>query len=154
MFTRNSRSLNALSVVTLFLLAGFLVPGLSTASIGELQISKAVAQNFEAHRFDSDYRYYTLMDGDIPYAVVGLKKDYRIRDISWKKIDPNSAQLSHLMDIVQFFPVQGSVAYGANILDSQSKKIGTWYSSLTAGVTVNNENKTVSITTDRSTFGK
>jgi len=62
MFTRNSRSLKALSVVTLFLLAAFLVPGLSTASIGELQISKAVAKNFEAHRFDSDYRYYTLMD--------------------------------------------------------------------------------------------
>jgi hypothetical protein len=113
-----------------------------------------VAKNFEAHRFDSDYRYYTLMDGDISYAVVGLKKDYRISDISWKKIDPNSAQLSHLMDLVQFFPVQGSVAYGAYILDSQSNKIGTWYSSLTAGVTVNSENKTVSITTDRSTFGK
>jgi hypothetical protein len=94
------------------------------------------------------------MDGDIPNAVVGLKKDYRISDTSWKKIDPNSAQLSHLMDLVQFFPVPGSVAYGAYILDSQSIKIGTWYSSLTAGVSVNNENKKVSITTDRSTFGK
>jgi hypothetical protein len=154
LFTRNSRSLKTLSVVTLFLSAGFLVPGLSTASVRELQIIKAVAKNFEAHRFDSDYRYYTLMDGDIPYAVVGLKKNYRISDISWKKMDPNSAQLSHLMDLVQLFPVQGSVAYGAYILDSQSTKIGTWYSGLTAGVTVNNENKTVSITTDRSTFGK
>jgi hypothetical protein len=154
MFTRNSRLLKALSVATVFLLAGFLAPVLSTASIGGLQISKAVAQNFEAHRFYSDFRYYTLMDGDIPYAIVGLQKDYRIHDISWKKIDPNSAQLSHIEDLVQFFPVQGSVVYGAYILDSQNKRIGTWYSSLTAGVTVSNETKTVSITTDRPTLGK
>jgi hypothetical protein len=154
MFTRNSQSWKALSVVIVFLLAGCLVPGLSTASIGDLQISKAVAQNFEAHRFDSDYRYYALMDGDIPYALMGLQKDYRIHDIAWKKIDPSSAQLSHITDLVEFFPVQGSVAYGAYILDSQSKKIGTYYSSLTAGVTVNNKNKTVSITADRSTLEK
>lgn len=154
MFGKNSRLLKALSVAVVFLLAGFAMPGLCTASIGELQISKSVAQNFEAHRFYSDFRYYTLMDGDIPYAIVGLLKDYRIHDISWKKIDPNSAQLSHIEDLVQFFPVQGSVVYGAYILDSQNKRIGTWYSSLTAGVIVNNETKTVSITTDRATLGK
>ena len=154
MFTLNSRSFIALSVTTVFLLAGFLAPALSTAAIGGLHLSKAVAQNFEAHRFDSDFRYYTLMDGDIPYAIVGLQKDYRIHDISWKKIDPNSVQLSHIEDLVQFFPVQGSVVYGAYILDSQSKKIGTWYSSLTAGITANNGNKTVSITTDNSWLGK
>lgn len=154
MVTRNHRSLKALSVAVVFLLAGFAMPGLSTASIGELQISKSIAQNFEAHRFYSDFRYYALMDGDIPYAIVGLQKDYRIHDISWKKIDTNSAQLSHIEDLVQFFPVQGSVVYGAYILDSQNKRIGTWYSSLTAGVTVNNETKTVSITTDRPTLGK
>jgi hypothetical protein len=154
MFTRNSRLLKVVSVAVVFLLAGFYAPGLATASIGGLQISKAVARDFEAHRFNSDYRYYSLMDGDTPYAVVGLEKGYRIHDSSWKKIDPTSAQLPHLMDLVQFFPVQGSIAYGAYILDSQSKKIGTYYSSLTAGVTVNNKNKTVSITTDRSTLEK
>jgi len=55
---------------------------------------------------------------------------------------------------VQFFPVQGSVVYGAYILDSHNKRIGTWYSSLTAGVSVNNKTKTISITTDNSRLGK
>ena len=154
MFTLNSRSFIALSVTTVFLLAGFLAPALSTAAIGGLHLSKAVAQNFEAHRFDSDFRYYTLMDGDIPYAIVGLQKDYRIHDISWKKIDPNSAQLAHIEDLVQFFPIHGSAAYGAYLMDFQNKSIGTWYSSLTAGVTVNNQTKTVSITTDNAWLGK
>lgn len=154
MFIRNRRSLKALSVAFVLLIAVFLVPGLSIASIGEVQISKAVSLNFEAHRFDSDYHYYALMDGDIPYAIVGLQKGYRIHDISWKKIDPNSAQFSHIEDLVQFFPVQGSNVYGAYILDSQNKRIGTLYSSLTAGVIVNNGNKTVSITTDNSRLGK
>jgi hypothetical protein len=154
MFVQNSRLLKVLGVATVFLLGGFLAPGLSTASIGEFQISKSVAQNFEAHRFNSDFRYFTLMDGDIPYAILGLQRGYRIHGISWKEIDSNSAQLSHMEDLVQLFPVQGSVVYGAYILDSQNQRIGTWYSSLTAGVTVNNGNKFVSITTDRPTLGK
>ncbi len=154
MFTRNNRLRKVISVFVVLLLAGFSSPGLSTASIGDLLTSKAVAQNFKNHRFDSDYRYYALMDGDIPYALVGLQKDYRIHDISWNKIQPSSAQLSHLMDLVEFFPVQGSVAYGAYIMDSQSREIGTYYSSLTAGVTVNTKNKTVSITIDRPTLEK
>jgi hypothetical protein len=108
----------------------------------------------EANRFGSDYRYYSLMDGDIPYAGVGLQKSYRLHDISWKKIDPSSAQISLLLDLVKFFPVQGSVAFGAYMLDLQSKEIGIYYSSLTAGITVTKETKTVSITTDRPTIGK
>ena len=154
MITRKTRSVKAVFVASGFLLAAFAMPGLSLASIGELQISKSIAQNFEAHRFYSDFRYYALMDGDIPYAIVGLQKGYRIHDISWKKIDSNSAQLSHIEDLVQFYPVQGSDVYGAYILDSHNKRIGTLYSSLTAGVIVNKENKTISITTDNSRLGK
>lgn len=54
MFTRHSRFLKAVSVAVVFLFAGFYAPGLATASIGGLQISKAVAHDFEAHRFDYD----------------------------------------------------------------------------------------------------
>jgi hypothetical protein len=74
MFAQNSRSFRALSVAVVFLLAGFAMPVLSTASIRVLQISKSVAQNFQAQRFCSDFRYYTLMDGDIPYAIVGCRR--------------------------------------------------------------------------------
>jgi hypothetical protein len=153
MFTRNSLSLKALSVAAVFLLAGFLMPGFSFGSIGGLQISKPVTQNFEAHRFDSDYQYYALMNGGIPYAVVGLQKEYGIPDPLWKKINTDSAQLPQLIDSVHFFPVNGSVVFGAFILDSQGKRIGTFYSSLAAGVTVNNQNKTVSISTETSWLG-
>jgi hypothetical protein len=47
---------------------------------------------------------------------------------------------------VEESPVEGSSTYGAYILDSQNRKIGTWYSSYMAGAAVNNRTKTVSIT--------
>jgi hypothetical protein len=46
----------------------------------------------------------------------------------------------------QSSPIEGSSTYGAYMLDSQNRKIGTWYSSYMAGDTVNNLNKTVSFT--------
>ena len=148
MTTRINRSLIVIIVGTVFLLVGFVMPTFSMAAIGGLQISKTVAHNFEANRIGSNYHYYALMDGDIPYAVVGLKNGFQIHNNLWKEIDPNSAQFSHVVDLVQFFPENKSVTYGAYVLDSNGKRIGTWYSSLNAGVTVNRRTKTVSFATE------
>jgi hypothetical protein len=154
MFTRNHRPLKALSVASVLLLAVFFVPGLSIASIGKVQSSKAASEDFEAHRFDSNYRYYALTNGGIPYAILGLQKEYRFHDISWEEINTDSVQLQHLIDLVHFFPVQGySVASGSLILDSHGMKIGTFYSSLNVGITVNNEDKTILVSTDNSWLG-
>jgi hypothetical protein len=150
MITHKSRSLKAAIVAAVFLLAGFAMPGLSLASIGSLQISNALTQNLDAHHFNSEYHYYALMDAGNPYAIVGLEKGYRISGPYWKPVNPESPKFSSLVDLVQDFPVEGSSTYGAYILDSQNRKIGTWYSSLTAGVTVNNRTKTVSIAADHN----
>lgn len=160
MFTRNSRLLKALSGAVVFLLAGCHGPGISTestgstGSIGRLQIDQAVAENLQAHRFDSNYRYYTLMDGPTPYAVVGLLMDYHIPDMWGKDVIPNEAQLSRAIDLVRSFPTEGSMAYGAYLLDSNNKKVGIWYSSVSVGVNVNNTNKTVMISSSRSWYSK
>jgi hypothetical protein len=146
MFTRNSRSLKALSVVIVFLLAGFAMPGLSLASIDGLKISKALTQEFDMHHFNSDYHYYALMDAGSPYAIVGLEKGYRISGPYWKRVNPDPSKLSSLVNLVEESPVEGSSTYGAYILDSQNRKIGSWYSSYLAGVAVTNRTKTVSIT--------
>jgi hypothetical protein len=146
MVTRKSRSVKAVIVAAVFLLAGFAMPALSLASIGSLQISKALTQDYDTHYFNSDYHYYALMDAGNPYAIVGLEKGYRISGPYWKRINPDSPRFSSLVGRVEESPVEGSIPYGAYILDSQNRKIGTWYSSYTAGEVVNNRTKTVSIT--------
>lgn len=153
MLTRNCRSLKALGVAVVFLLAGLFVPGFSFASTGRLEINKALTQNFDTlsqtsgtHHFNSGYHYYALMDADSPYAIVGLEKGYRVNGPYWKTVNPDSPRFSSLVNLVEDSPVEGSSAYGAYILDSQNRIIGTWYSSMTAGVAVNNRTKTVSIT--------
>ena len=153
MLTRKSRSVKAVFVAAVFLLAGFLVPGFSFASTGSLEINKELTQNFDAlsqtsgtPHFDSGYHYYALMDGDNPYAIVGLEKGYRVHGPFWKTVNPDSPQFSSLVNLVEDSPVEGSSMYGAYIRDSQNRIIGTWYSSMTAGVAVNNRTQTVSIT--------
>jgi hypothetical protein len=146
MITRNSRSLKAVIVAAVFLLAGLAMPGLSLASIDNFQISKALTQDYDTHYFNSDYHYYALMDAGNPYAIVGLEKGYRISGPYWIRVNPDSPRFSSLVNLVEESPLEGSSTYGAYILDSQNRKIGTWYSSNIAGAAVNNRTKTVSIT--------
>jgi hypothetical protein len=146
MITRKTRSVKAVFVAAGFLLAAFAMPGLSLASIDGLQISKALMQDFDMHHFNSDYHYYALMDAGNPYAIVGLEKGFRISGPYWKRVNPDSTRFSSLVNLVEESPVEGSITYAAYILDSQNRKIGTWYSSYIAGAAVNNRTKTVSIT--------
>ncbi len=146
MITRNSRSLKAVIVAAVFLLAGFAMPGLSPASVDSLQISKALTQDYDTHHFNSGYHYYALMDAGTPYAIVGLEKGYRISGPYWKRVNPDTPRFATLVDLVEESPVEGSSTYGAYVVDSQNRKIGTWYSSYMAGAAVNNRTKTVSIT--------
>ena len=52
-----------------------------------------------------------------------------------------------MVGLVESFPVPGSRTYGAYILDSKGDRIGVWYSSMSAGITVDPEAKVVFITT-------
>jgi hypothetical protein len=48
---------------------------------------------------------------------------------------------------IQSFPAQGSRTEGYYIMDRQGRRIGVWYSSLTAGITVDPDSRQVMIAT-------
>jgi hypothetical protein len=146
MTTYNIRSLKTVIVAAFFILAGFATPGLSLASTGGLQTNHTLTQDFDMDHFLSGYHYYVLMDAGGPYAIVGLQRGYRIAGPYWKAIRPDSTEFLSLANILEDHPIEGSSTYGAYILDSHNRKIGTWYSSYMAGDVVNNRTKTVSIT--------
>ena len=145
MVAHANRSLTMLTIASVILFASFLVPGTSLASTGSLDTNNQVTQNFAANRFNPDYHYYVLSEGGIDYAIMGLQKNYRPVDPYWTVLEPKSAQLKNAVSLVRDFPEHERSDYGAYIMDSHGKTIGTWYSSLNAGVDVNGHD--VSITT-------
>jgi hypothetical protein len=52
-----------------------------------------------------------------------------------------------VVGLVQSFPVPGSHTEGFYIVDRQGRRIGVWYSSLTAGITVDPDTRKVAIAT-------
>jgi hypothetical protein len=127
-----------------------LLGGCSTANHGGLKRNQDVARAFETYYVFEDHRYYYLNQENNPFAVIALHNDYTFKGKRmWREFDPNSDMLKKIVDLVEGFPVYYSRTYGSYILDRQGQKIGYWYSSLRmAGVTVNNESRTVSIQTE------
>lgn len=146
MFKKIKRYMKMIAVISFAISAMLIVPGFSFAQTGSVRISKEVAKGFEAYKLDPNYDYYFMNLKNDPCAVVGLKRDYAIHDIQWKKIPTDSNEFKHVVDLVKRFPMAGSPAFGAYILDSQKNTIGVYYSGAGAGVTVNKENKTLSLT--------
>ena len=143
----NQKSLLIISAIISFtIFASLMVAKVSSAETGSFRINKKVATDFEAYRFDPNYDYYFMNLENDPCAVIGLKKDYAVHDILWKKIRPDSKEFKDVVELVKRFPMASSPAFGAYVLDSQGNTIGVYYSGAGAGVTVNKESKTVFLT--------
>jgi hypothetical protein len=134
-----------LTAAAFLFLAVMLAAGCSGANRGGLRNSREVGRAFETFHAEPNHRYWYYNQENNPYAVVGLKPPYRIEDINWKEVDPNSKTFEKVIGLVQGFPVRGSFTYGAYILDPQAQPIGMWYSSLDAGIKVNPETNVVSV---------
>ena len=132
-------------IIGVLALAAMLGAGCSGANRGGLRNSREVGRAFEIFHADPNYRYWYYNQENNPYAVVGLQQPYRLEDINWREVDPNSKTFEKVIGLVESFPVRGSFTYGAYILDPQAQQIGMWYSSLDAGINVNPETKVVAI---------
>ena len=131
----------------LAVLAAVLLTACTAAHVGGIRHSREATTAFERLHVFPGYRYWYLNLENSPYAVVGLEREYRIEDPLYTEVDPNSKTFEKVVGLVQDFPARGSFTTGAYIVDPQGKRIGAWYSSLSAGIRVNPETKVVSIST-------
>src|SRR5512143_2581923 len=131
-------------IVGVLVLATLLVAGCSGANRGGLRNSREAGRAFETFHVYPNYRYWYYNQENNPYAVVGLSQPYRVEDVNWREVDPNSKAFEKVVGLVESFPVVGTYAYGAYILDAQMQQVGVWYSSLNAGIQVNPETGVVS----------
>jgi len=145
MFADQKSSIIVSAIISFTIFASLMVAGVSFAEIGGLRINEKVAKDFGDNRFDPTYDYYYMNLENNPCAMIGLKKDYTVHDIQWKKIRPGSDEFKHIIMLVKSFPMANSPTFGAYVLDSQGKTIGVYYSSAGVGVAVDKESKTVSL---------
>jgi hypothetical protein len=114
------------------LIVGSLLPARAASIInfryGKLERSREVTRAFETFQISADFNYYTHGLGNIPYAIIGIDKKYKLREGIWKPVALTPQKLRgwiRQMDIIY----DGFQPYGFHILDDNGKKIGAWYSS-------------------------
>jgi len=122
--------------------------GCSVANFGSIRSSADVSRQFQDLEINPNYRYWYLNQENNPFGVLGLDREYHFEGGPlWGTLDPDALIFKKVVGLVQGFPVKGSTTTGFEIVDSQGRLIGVWYSSLSAGVTVDSAAKTVSVAT-------
>ena len=102
------------------------IPGLKL-KYGKLERSREVTKKFETYQILPNYNYYTHGWGTVPYAIIGLPNNIKLRKGLWRAVEVTAPLLRSWvsrMDAVYGFP-----PYGSLILDHEGKQIGIWYSS-------------------------
>ena len=118
------------------------------ANIGSVRTSAEVARQFENLEINPNYRYWYLNQENNPFGVIGLDREYGFDGGPlWRAVAPDSPTFKKVVGLVQSFPVPSSRTTGYTIFDHQGRPIGVWYSSLSAGITVDPAVKAVSIAT-------
>ena len=114
----------------LILVLAVLVPalvGCGPAVYGRLENSNEVTEVFTGSQVLSNYQYYYHGFQRIPYAIIGIDKNYNLRVGHWKLIDLNPTLLNQLNYRMQH--VYRVEPRGAWILDHDGNRLGIWYSS-------------------------
>ena len=117
------------------------------ASAGRARNDAGVYESFRTQTVAPSYRYWYLNQENDPYAVVGLAPEWRMEDKLWRSVEPGTPTFQKVVGLVDSFPAPGLRTYGAQLVDHQGNPIGIWFSSLTPGILVDEENRQVSITT-------
>ncbi len=92
---------------------------------GRLQPSREITALFRQNQIDTHYNYYYTGRSAIPYAVVGIKKNYVMDETFWKPVN-GSSELGKLAD--RLYGSDRVRPYGAVIVDPQGTPMGIWYS--------------------------
>jgi hypothetical protein len=104
-----------------------ILSGCGSPNYGRLQSSHEVTQMFKNNQILTDHQYYLSGYQRIPYGIVGIGNNYRLRSSHWKPIDLNPTLLNQLAYRMEH--VYSNAPRGAWILDQDGQRIGIWYSS-------------------------
>jgi hypothetical protein len=112
---------------------------------GKLKRDKETTRTFQTNEVIPDHTYYTFGQGNIPYAIIGIHKDYTLRRGLWRQVDITTQLLRGWVG--QMDTIYGFQPYGSKILDNQEKQVGIWFSSKQWTTVVIEENNVIAVFT-------
>jgi len=101
---------------------------------GQILPGGEVTRDLERGVFHPELRYYISGSDLYPNALIGLQRDYRLDPAAlWKEIAMTPEKLREVVGFMKTKAFEyGQFPYEFELLDRGGKKIGFWYSLLTA----------------------
>lgn len=108
--------------------------GLWPDRIGGIVPDREAALIFEKKQCGGDYQFYYSGSDSYPSALMGVRKDIRLEDNSlWKQVAMTPERCLEMVSHIQTRALGlGQFPYGFIIQDDRGRRIGVWYSILTA----------------------
>jgi len=94
---------------------------------GKLKRDRDVNRTFQTNKVLSTHKYYTSGQADVPYAIIGVDKKYKLRLGMWREVQLTTPLLRSWVSKMD--NIYGYPPYGSIILDDNGQQIGIWYSS-------------------------
>jgi hypothetical protein len=122
---------------------------------GGIAPDRDATKAFETYQINPDFNYYTSGSFVYPNALMGLEKTYILDSDLWKKIEPTPQEFREIIQNMQTKALNlGLQQHGFVIMDNKEKRIGVWYSILTARTVIKmmEGGKVVIFTPDLDTY--
>ncbi len=124
-------------------LPGFGTINLPSFKYGKLKRDREVNRTFQTYKVLPGHKYYTSGLSNIPYAIIGINNNYKLRPGNWNEVQMTTPLLRgwvSRMDNIYGYP-----PYGSRILDDDGKQIGVWFSSKQWTTVIIEENQEIAI---------
>ncbi|MDX1709120.1 MAG: hypothetical protein R3274_11005, partial [Desulfobacterales bacterium] len=90
---------------------------------GRLKHSAEVTRAFQTYQVNPNYKYYFYGRRNLPYAIVGIDREYHMRSRVWREVESDSAEFQKMI----FWVWDDNIPYtrfprsGAHITDPSGK---------------------------------
>jgi len=92
---------------------------------GKLEASSETKKLFETGQVLADHIYYYSGFERLPYALIGIRSDYKVHSSIWQQIEVNPILLKQW--VYKMSHVYRLMPSGARILGPGMEQIGVWY---------------------------
>jgi len=136
-FMRKRRCVE-IAAICLFVMTLSSCAGLWPSRIGGIIPDRDAGLIFTKMQCSAEFQYYYSGSEHYPSAIIGIRKDSKLEDDTlWKAVDMSPKLCRDMVSNVETRALQLNLfPYGFSILDDQGKRIGVWYSIITAPTSV------------------
>jgi hypothetical protein len=124
------------------------LPGIGTVNLpsfkyGKLKRDREVNRTFQTYKVLQRHKYYTSGQANIPYAIIGINSNYKLRPGNWREVQLTTPLLRGW--ISRMDNIYGYPPYGSAILDDNGNQIGVWFSSKQWTTVIIEENSEIAV---------